>query len=146
MKIVGVCPHHGFNKWMLVSYFYEGMSSQMKQILNTIDKGVNRAKANGVYALSNGLDFQAKIATLTRRLDNLEAKEAQEVRNVNEEVMQGCLICKSMEHYVTIMTSFNNKEIGINMTKVMDNKYLHLKGYHLKVFNNKDKFYHLYQA
>ena len=61
---------------------------------------MNKEKANEVYALPNGLDFQEKIATLTRRLDNLEAKKAQEVRNVNEEVMQGCLICKSMEHYV----------------------------------------------
>ena len=108
---------------------------------------MNKEKANGVYALSNGLDFQEKIATLTRRLDNLEAKKAQEVRNVNEEVMQGCLICKSMEHYVhSCPTLLNNKEIGINMTKVMENKYLHLKGYHLKAFNNKDKFCHLYQT
>ena len=39
MKIVRVYPHHGFNKWMLVSYFYEDMSSQMKQILNTMCDG-----------------------------------------------------------------------------------------------------------
>ena len=36
MEIVGVCPHHGFEKWMLVPYFYEGMSTQIKQLLETM--------------------------------------------------------------------------------------------------------------
>ncbi|RVW68387.1 hypothetical protein CK203_061685 [Vitis vinifera] len=62
------------------------------------DRTVNRARASGVYALLEGLDVQAKIATIIRRLDNLEAKKVQKVHIANEEIMQLCLICKSMEH------------------------------------------------
>ena len=36
MEIVRAYPHHGFNKWMLLSYFYELMSPQMKQLLETM--------------------------------------------------------------------------------------------------------------
>ncbi|KAL6322464.1 hypothetical protein AAG906_008119 [Vitis piasezkii] len=133
--IVATCPHHGFDNWMLVSYFYEGMSPPMKQLLETMcggdfmnknpdeafqfldyvakvfrswdepivkepsrDRTMNRARASGVYTLPEGLDVQAKLATIMRRLDDLEAKGVQEVQIVNEGVTQLCLICKSMEH------------------------------------------------
>ena len=33
------CPHHGFDTWLLVSYFYDGMSSSMKQLLETMCGG-----------------------------------------------------------------------------------------------------------
>ncbi|KAL6317458.1 hypothetical protein AAG906_030211 [Vitis piasezkii] len=36
MEVVNACPHHGFDTWMLVSYFYEGMSPTMKQLLETM--------------------------------------------------------------------------------------------------------------
>ena len=44
------------------------------------------------------------------------------------------------------MINSSIKAISIKVTKVMDNKDLHLKKYCLKVFNNKGGFYHLYQA
>ena len=30
------CPHHGFDTWMLVNHFYDGMSPAMKQLLETM--------------------------------------------------------------------------------------------------------------
>ena len=39
MEVVNACPHHGFDTWMLVSYFYEGMSPAMKQLLETMCGG-----------------------------------------------------------------------------------------------------------
>ena len=47
---------------------------------------------------------------------------------------------------VTIMTSSNIQAISIKVTKLMDNKDLHLKEFYLKVFNSNDRFYHLYQS
>ena len=38
-EMVATCPHHGFDNWMLVSYFYEGMSPPMKQLLDTMCGG-----------------------------------------------------------------------------------------------------------
>ena len=36
MEAINACPHHGFDTWLLVSYFYDGMSSSMKQLLETM--------------------------------------------------------------------------------------------------------------
>ena len=124
-EMVAACPHHGFDNWMLVSYFYEGMSPPMKQLLETMcrrdfmnknpdeafqfldyvvelfrsweepivkepsrDRTMNRARASGVYTLLEGLDVQAKFATIMRRFDDLEGKGVQEVQIVNEGVTQ----------------------------------------------------------
>ena len=38
-EMVVACPHHGFDNWILVSYFYEGMSPPMKQLLETMCGG-----------------------------------------------------------------------------------------------------------
>ena len=39
MEAINACPHHGFDKWLLVSYFYDGMSSSMRQLLKTMCGG-----------------------------------------------------------------------------------------------------------
>ena len=45
---------------------------------------MNKAKANEVYTLLEGLDVQAKFATIMRRLEDLEANGAQKVQIFNE--------------------------------------------------------------
>ncbi|RVW69055.1 hypothetical protein CK203_052148 [Vitis vinifera] len=78
------CPHHGFDNWMLVSYFYEGMSPPMKQLLETMCGGdfMNKNPDEAFQFLDyvEGLDVQAKFATIMRRLDDLEAKGVQECK------------------------------------------------------------------
>ena len=64
------------------------------------DRTMNKTKASRVYALPESLDIQAKITTIIRRLDDLEAKKVQKFQIANEGTMQPCLICKSMEHDV----------------------------------------------
>ena len=36
METTSACPHHGFDTWMLVNHFYDGMSPPMKQLLETM--------------------------------------------------------------------------------------------------------------
>ena len=36
MEVINACLHHGFDTWLLVSYFYDRMSSSMKQFLETM--------------------------------------------------------------------------------------------------------------
>ena len=38
-EIISACPHHGFDTWMLVNHFYNGMSPSMKQMLETMCGG-----------------------------------------------------------------------------------------------------------
>ena len=39
LEAISACPHHGFDTWMLVNHFYEGMSPTMKQLLETMCGG-----------------------------------------------------------------------------------------------------------
>ncbi|KAL6324694.1 hypothetical protein AAG906_015277 [Vitis piasezkii] len=39
MEAINTFPHHGFDTWLLVSYFYDGLSSSMKQLLETMCGG-----------------------------------------------------------------------------------------------------------
>ncbi|RVW73846.1 Retrovirus-related Pol polyprotein from transposon 17.6 [Vitis vinifera] len=114
MEAINACPHHGFDTWLLVSYFYDGMSSSMKQILETMcggdfmsknpeeamdflsyvsevtrgwdepnSKELGRMKApvnpkGGMYMLSEDMDMKAKVATIARRLEELELKKMHE--------------------------------------------------------------------
>ncbi|RVW23642.1 Retrovirus-related Pol polyprotein from transposon 17.6 [Vitis vinifera] len=119
---INACPHHGFDTWLLVSYFYDGMSSSMKQILETMcggdfmsknpeeamdflsyvaevsrgwDEPNSREKGKfpsqqtqnpkaGMYMLSEDVDMKAKVATLARRLEELELKKMHEVQAISE--------------------------------------------------------------
>ena len=36
MEALNSCSHHGFNTWLLVSYFCDGISPSMKQLLETM--------------------------------------------------------------------------------------------------------------
>ena len=138
MEAINACPHHGFDTWLLVSYFYDGMSSSMKQILETMCGGdfmsknpeeamdflsyvsevtrgwdephsreMGRMKGpvnpkGGMYMLSEDMDMKAKVATIARRLEELELKKMHEVQAISE--MQAhampCTICQSCDHVV----------------------------------------------
>ena len=39
LETISACPHHGFDTWMLVNHFYDGMSPAMKQLLETMCGG-----------------------------------------------------------------------------------------------------------
>ncbi|RVW64977.1 hypothetical protein CK203_065782 [Vitis vinifera] len=141
MEAINACPHHGFDTWLLVSYFYDGMSSSMKQLLETMCGGdfmsknpeeamdflsyvadvsrgwdeptkgeVGKMKSQlnaynakaGMYNLKEDDDMKAKLAAMTRRLEELELKRIHEVQAVAEAPVQVklCPNCQSFEHLV----------------------------------------------
>ncbi|RVW64396.1 hypothetical protein CK203_062528 [Vitis vinifera] len=110
MEAINACPHHGFDTWLLVSYFYDGMSSSMKQILETmcggdfmrIGKDESSCKSKGgMYMLSEDMDMKAKVATIARRLEELELKKMHEVQAISEtSPCMPCTICQSCDHVV----------------------------------------------
>ena len=59
------------------------------------------AKA-GMYTLNEDIDMKAKVAAMTRRLEELELKKIREVQAVAETPVQvmPCSICQSYEHLV----------------------------------------------
>ena len=56
----------------------------------------------GMYTLNQDIDMKAKLAAITRRLEELELKRIHEVQVVAETPMQvkPCPICQSYEHLV----------------------------------------------
>ncbi|RVW81610.1 hypothetical protein CK203_049457 [Vitis vinifera] len=58
------CPHHGFDTWLLVSYFYDGMSSSMKQLLETMCGGDFMSKNP-----EEAMDFLSYVAEVSRGWD-----------------------------------------------------------------------------
>ena len=59
------------------------------------------AKA-GMYTLNEDIDMKAKVASMTRKLEELKLKKIREVQAVSETPVQvmPCSICQSYEHLV----------------------------------------------
>ncbi|KAL6340537.1 hypothetical protein AAG906_010445 [Vitis piasezkii] len=127
MEAINACPHHGFDTWLLVSYFYDGMPSSMKQLLETMCKGdfmsknleeamhflsyvveVSRgwdepnAREARMYTLNEDTDTKAKFVAMARSLEELEVTRICEVQAISDTPMQAklCSICQSFEHLV----------------------------------------------
>ncbi|RVW28476.1 Transposon Tf2-12 polyprotein [Vitis vinifera] len=102
MEAINACPHHGFDTWLLLKFQGDGMNQpkekwgKMKSQLNAFN-----AKA-GMYTLKEDDDMKAKLAAMTRRLEELELKRIHEVQVVVEAPVQVklCPNCQSYEHLV----------------------------------------------
>ena len=70
MEAINACPHHGFDTWLLVSYFYDGMSSSMKQILETMCGGDFMSKN-----LEEAMDFLSSVSEVSRGWDEPNSRE-----------------------------------------------------------------------
>ena len=70
MEAINACPHHGFDTWLLVSYFYDGMSSSMKQLLETMCGGDFMSKN-----LEEAMDFLNYVVKVSRGQDEPNARE-----------------------------------------------------------------------
>ena len=70
MEAINACPHHGFDTWLLVSYFYDGMSSSMKQLLETMCRGDFMSKNP-----KEAMDFLNYVAEVSRGWDELNKGE-----------------------------------------------------------------------
>ncbi|RVW42683.1 hypothetical protein CK203_103875 [Vitis vinifera] len=135
MEAINACPHHGFDTWLLVSYFYDGMSSSMKQLLETMCGGDFMSKNP-----EEAMDFLSYVAEVSRGWDephrgevgkmNYDKKSGgartekdDEVQAVAETPVQvkPCSICQSYEHLVEECPSipvaremFENKQMSLD--------------------------------
>ena len=70
MEAINVFPHHGFDTWLLVSYFYDGMSSSMKQLFETMCGGDFMGKNP-----EEAMNFLSYVAEVSRGWDEPNARE-----------------------------------------------------------------------
>nr|CAN77722.1 hypothetical protein VITISV_020621 [Vitis vinifera] len=70
METINACPHHGFDTWLVVSYFYYGMSSSMKQLLETMCGGDFMSKNP-----EEAMEFLNYVAEVSRGWDEPNVRE-----------------------------------------------------------------------
>ena len=75
MEALNACPHHGFDTWLLVSYFYEGISPAMKQLLDTMCGGDFMSKNP-----EEALDFLSYVAEASKGWDEPNPREIERMR------------------------------------------------------------------
>ena len=75
METISACPHHGFDTWMLVNHFYDGMSPSMKQLLETMCGGDFLSKNP-----DEAMDFLNYIAEISKAWDEPNPREAEKMR------------------------------------------------------------------
>ena len=71
METISACPHHGFDTWMLVNHFYDGMSPSMKQLLETMCGGDFFSKNP-----DEAMDFLNYVAETSKGWDEPNPREA----------------------------------------------------------------------
>ena len=75
MEALNACPHHRFDTWLLVSYFYHGISPSMKQLLETM--------CGGDFMIKNpkeALDFLSYVAEASKGWDVPNPREMERMR------------------------------------------------------------------
>ena len=75
METISACPHHGFDTWMLVNYFYGGMSPAMKQLLETMCGGDFLSKHP-----DEALDFLNYVAETSKGWEEPNPREVEKMR------------------------------------------------------------------
>ena len=75
METISACPHHGFDTWMLVNHFYDGMSPPMKQLLETMCGGDFLSKHP-----DEAMDFLNYVAETSKAWDEPGPREAERQR------------------------------------------------------------------
>ena len=80
METINACPHHGFDTWLLVNHFYDGMSPAMKQLLETMCGGDFLRKH-----LDEAMDFLNYVAETFKAWDEPNLREAERSRPSNHQ-------------------------------------------------------------
>ena len=76
METSNACPHHGFDTWMLVNHFYDGMSPPMKQLVETMCGGNFLSKHP-----DEAIDFLNYIAETSKAWDEPRPRENEGLRH-----------------------------------------------------------------
>ena len=80
METISACPHHGFDTWMLVNHFYDGMSPPMKQLLEIMCGGDFLSKHP-----DEAMDFLNYVAETSKAWDEPSPREAERLRPSNHQ-------------------------------------------------------------
>ena len=75
METINACPHHGFDTWILVNHFYNGISLAMKQLLETMCGGDFLSKHP-----DEAMEFLSYVAETSKAWDEPNPREDERMR------------------------------------------------------------------
>ena len=75
LETISAYPHHGFDTWMLVNHFYDGMAPSMKQLLETMCGGDFLSKNP-----DEAMDFLNYVAEISKAWDEINPREANRMK------------------------------------------------------------------
>ena len=75
LETISACPHHGFDTWMLVNHFYDGMSPSMKQLLEIMCGGDFLSKNP-----DEAMDFLNYVAETSKGWDEPNPREVKRMK------------------------------------------------------------------
>ena len=75
LETISTCPHHGFDTWMLVNHFYDGMSPSMKRLLETMCRGDFLSKNP-----DKAMDFLNYVAETSKGWDEPNPREVERMK------------------------------------------------------------------
>ena len=76
MEALNACPRHEFDTWLLVNYFYDGISPTMKQLLETMCGGDFLSKNP-----EEALDFLSYVDEASKGWDEPNPREMERMRH-----------------------------------------------------------------
>ena len=76
LETISAFPHHGFDTWILVNHFYNGMSPAMKQLLETMCGGDFLSKNP-----DEAMDFLNYVAETSKGWDELNPREVDRMKH-----------------------------------------------------------------
>ena len=92
METINHYPHHGFDTWMLVNHFYDGMSPSMKQLLETMCGGDFLSKNP-----DEAMDFLNYVAETSKAWDEPNPREADKMKPISNQRGGVYSLTKDME-------------------------------------------------
>ena len=75
IEALNACPQHRFDTWILVSYFYDGITSAMKKLLETMCGGDFMRKNP-----EEALDFLSYVTEVSKGWDEPDPREMERMR------------------------------------------------------------------
>ena len=99
METISACPHHGFDTWVLVNHFYDGMSPAMKQLLETMYGGDFLSK-NPYEAM----DFLNYVTETSKAWDEPNPRDADKMRPPANQRGDMYLLSEDMEMKAKLST------------------------------------------
>ena len=127
MEALNSCPHHGFCTWLLVSYFYDGISPAMKQLLETM--------CGGDFLRKNPeepLDFLGYVAEASKGWNEPNPREMERMKpqpstrggmySLPEDLDTICLFMYRLNHSILmpLLEPYSSPTVDQNWRKWLD--------------------------